>query len=182
MNNIENFRGSQGIPLQTPSIAAQSQQRAFREQMMQSSQVNRLMQQRDHLPPIPPSRGMNMRSQSSKIIIADAHHQPKERETISMMKQRELQSIEPKESNIRKFTKSGNNITPAGVGRNYDTSIYQVGPSRLDSHPENFYKSNRLSSKAQMHDFRPQKVKKSEFSGMLAHKMTSSTRQKRLNS
>jgi hypothetical protein len=50
------------------------------------------------------------------------------------------------------------------------TGINGYGPAKVDSHPENFYKSNRLSSKAQMHDFRPAKNKKSEF-GFLGHKM-----------
>jgi hypothetical protein len=82
---------------------------------------------------------MNLRSNSSQILIADAHHQPKkERETFSIMKERELR-LSKKERDER-FTPSGNNIIPAGAGR--------VGPSKVDQHPPAYYKANRLSSKA----------------------------------
>lgn len=85
------------------------------------------------------SRRVNLRSNSSQILIADAHHQPKELETYSMMKERELRPRE--EPKLPRFTKSGSNIVAAGAKLN-------VGPAKFDVHPENFYKSNRLSSKA----------------------------------
>ena len=48
----------------------------------------------------------------------------------------------------KKFTKSGQNVIAIGA------RLGEIGPSKLDSHPPNFYKSNRLNSKAGMHDFR----------------------------
>ena len=92
-----------------------------------------------------------------------------------MMKERELRPKE--EVKVPRFTKSGSNIVAAGAGVNG----FNPGPAKVTNHPENFYKSNRLSSKAQMHDFRPMKKVKSEF-GFLGHKMTTSSRQMRMNS
>lgn len=64
------------------------------------------------------------------------------------MKDRTLRpQISNKSYNDDKFTKSGNNLIPSGMGLNKQ-SIYKPGPDQLDNHPDNFYKSNRLSSKA----------------------------------
>jgi hypothetical protein len=57
-------------------------------------------------------------------VIADAHHQPKERETYSILKERELRPRP--EDHVPRFTKSGSNITPAGVGK------IEVGPRKVD--------------------------------------------------
>mmetsp|Transcript_10294 Transcript_10294/g.15725 ORF Transcript_10294/g.15725 Transcript_10294/m.15725 type:complete len:223 (+) Transcript_10294:304-972(+) len=84
------------------------------------------------------------------------------------------------------FSRGGQPKIPIGVRGSApgirDKELYGFEPKKIDKHPDSYYKNNRLSSKAEMHDFRPTKKAKSTYDGMLAHKMTAtSTRQRRLD-
>ena len=45
-----------------------------------------------------------------------------------------------------------------------------IGPHKVDTHPSGFYQSNRLNSRAEMHDFR-KSSKKPSSSNFLSHNM-----------
>lgn len=61
-------------------------------------------------------------------------------------------------------------------------ALYKVGPQFQTHHPRSYYANNRLSKKAEMHDFRPEKKKqKSDYDGFLGHRMLNSTRQRKMD-